>query len=250
MTVQCQTCSELITHDEVHSSPPWCPKCGADLQDAVVVDGVRPVAAARSPRMPAVPAPPKGSVAVPMVFAGGYLLFFIGIMAALIGGAELAKSLVAKPPSPNQLTFLSLTAIGILFGAAGSLVMAGTEHINSGHMGVLIVPCMMTPITVVMALGINWVGGRVRKPDYANLQTVLLACGAFFWAMSGFWLLEVQRRSIRADGWQAVTWGIVAEFGAIAFALAAAPRLLHHDPAEQPDTSPSDQQAPSDPATT
>src|SRR6266849_236652 len=105
---------------------------------------------------------------MPWIFLGGYLLFFLGLAACLIGAFEFSGA--RGDPPTDSIFSLGVAGLGIALSAVGSLVMARSERIRGCHMSGLIVCFVMTPIPALIGLGINFLGTCLRKTTVASLQ--------------------------------------------------------------------------------
>jgi hypothetical protein len=160
---------------------------------------------------------------IPWLFLGGYLVFFLGLAASLVGGFEFAKA-------PHDIAFpLALVGLGICGCAAGSLLMARSEQIRGCHMAGLIVCFVMTPIPALFGLGINFVGNLLRKKAASTLQVLLLGFGVFLLALAGMWFLELHQAGRASQEFRAVAWPFLADLGSVAVLLAALPMFLPLD---------------------
>src|SRR5579884_3781640 len=117
---------------------------------------------------------------VPGMFLGGYLLFFLGVMASFLAGIELPRSASRQGPQAtlSRPQAVGVLGVGVVLASAGSLLLAKAPPLERSQFSFLIVCMIMTPIPFAVATGINYLGDALRRAWAGLLQAVLLGAAA------------------------------------------------------------------------
>jgi hypothetical protein len=156
-------------------------------------------------------------------FLGGYFLFFIGWMAAILGSNEFINSAQKDDPSVA-------IRLGYIFVAAGLvLFVAGVQVIARCYWGgfkahpEINVIFVLTPLPAIAAVVINATGRYFRRAEGTVLRVLLVGGGMYLTGIVGVALVDGMHLTVAPEDLKAVIWPLIFQVGVAALLLGLIP---------------------------
>jgi hypothetical protein len=170
---------------------------------------------------------------IPLLFLGGYFLFFIGMVLSLVGGVELGGGPGPTPVPKPPLVPALLLGVGLVGSVLGTWLMVRAEPVELQQLGMVAVLFILTPLPAIVGLGINYLGPRLRHKPSPALQIILMAVGAFLLFLAVDWGGDAVQnlRAARRDR-ESWMWPVVGNLGLVALVLGVLPTFTGTHEAE------------------
>jgi hypothetical protein len=152
----------------------------------------------------------------PGKFLAGYFLFFLALLASLLGSVEFSRQAAAAPP-------LVFVGVALALICLGTFLMAEAKPVDRSQFSFLIVCMLMTPLPFLIGLGINYLGLALRRSSAGVFQAVLFGVGVFLLALVALWIEQGVPLGRTDRGIREIGWIFVLDFGLVALLLASVP---------------------------
>ena len=159
----------------------------------------------------------------PMAYLGGYLLFFIGWAAGMVGCILMPRTPVGGGPPPAIEVCYGLVAIGVLLFVGGALMMACVDRLK-GKQPMLSVLFAMTPAPAVLGYGLNALGQYLRSSEAVGIRMALMGIGAFLIFFVGMLLDQGFHLKGSKNDWRCVCWTTLLQLGITSLVISLLPR--------------------------
>jgi len=154
-------------------------------------------------------------------YLGGYLLFFVGWAVGMIGALAIHQP--GHSPFGGGVSGYVAVALGVVLFVLGSQVMARVGTLSGfGDPGIL-VTLVMTPLPAMLGMGINQLGGYLRRSEASAVRVALVGLGAFLVALAAIWLYDGYHVLAHARDFRTFLWTVALQLGV---ALALLPLLV------------------------
>ncbi len=158
-----------------------------------------------------------------MIYVGGYLLYFIGCLAGMVGCFLLPRNTVGGAALPPIEVCYGLVALGVLLFAGGAVVMACAERLTGFH-PILTVLLTMTLVPAILGFGINQIGSYLRRSEAVGIRMALMGIGAFLIFFVGMLLDEGFHLKGNKNDWRSVCWTLMLQLGITAIVISLLPK--------------------------